>query len=49
MRKRTHLVSFIAEVPQPTKVAFTTRDGQKVRFIAEKPQPTRVRFRAKDK
>ncbi len=49
MRKGTHKVDFTAEVPQPTRVAFTTRDGEKVRFIAQKPQPTEITFYAHNK
>lgn len=48
MRKGTHKVDFIAEVPQPTKVKFKTADGERVSFTAMKPQPTEVRFWAKD-
>jgi hypothetical protein len=46
---RRHKVDFIAEVPQPTKVAFRTRDGENIRFIAMKPQKTEVIFYAKNK
>jgi len=36
-------------VKKPTKVAFKTKDGEKVRFTAEKPTtiPVHVSFRAK--
>lgn len=36
-------------VKQPTKVAFKTKDGEKVRFVAEKPAkvPVHVKFSAK--
>jgi hypothetical protein len=44
---RTKKVSFWAMKDQPTKVSFTTSDGERVRFIAGKPQPTKVSFRAK--
>lgn len=46
---RRHKVSFVAEVPRPTKVAFETKDGEKVRFVALKERPTRVSFWAKGK
>ncbi len=49
MRKDTHKVSFIAEVPQPTKVKFKTKDGEKVDFIAIKDRLKRVKFFAKNK
>jgi hypothetical protein len=48
-RKGTHKVDFIAEKPQPTKVRFTTCDGERVKFIATKDQPTEVTFWAKNK
>ncbi len=44
---KTKKVSFVAMKDQPTRVAFTTSDGERVRFTAEKPQLTRVTFRAK--
>lgn len=47
MKKR---VEFDAHkvVKKPTKVAFETKDGQRVRFIADKPTkvPVHVSFRA---
>lgn len=42
-------MDFIAEVPQPTKVAFRTKDGEKVQFVAMKEQPTEIKFWAKNK
>jgi len=34
MRKNTHKVDFVAEKPRPTKVSFTTRDGEPVKEVA---------------
>jgi hypothetical protein len=49
---KTHKVNFDAHktVKQPTRVSFTTKEGDKVRFTAEKPTkvPVHVSFRAKD-
>ena len=53
MKKQTHNVEFNAHKMEkrPTKVSFTTKQGEKVRFKAEKPTevPVHVKFRAKDK
>jgi len=50
MKKR---VEFDAHkvVEKPTKVAFTTKSGEKVRFTAEKPTkvPVHVSFKARRK
>jgi hypothetical protein len=52
MKKHTHKVEFNAHKVEkrPTKVSFTTKQGEKVRFTAEKPKevPVHVKFRAKD-
>jgi hypothetical protein len=51
MTKKT--VEFDAHhtVKQPAKVAFTTKDGDRVRFVAEKPTkvPVHVKFKANTK
>jgi hypothetical protein len=50
---KTTRVEFDAHktVNQPTKVAFKTKSGEKVRFVAEKPTkvPVHVSFTAKPK
>jgi hypothetical protein len=48
MRTKRHKVSFVAEVPTPTPVKFTTADGERVSFVAKKEQPQRITFFAKD-
>ena len=48
MRKGTHKVSFVAEVPKPTRISFKTEDGERVSFVAKKERPQKVTFWAKN-
>lgn len=49
MAKRTVEFDAHKTVKEPTKVAFKTKDGEKVRFVADKPAkvPVHVKFTAK--
>jgi len=51
MRKKTVEFNAHQTVKEPTKVSFTTKDGNRVRFVAEKPTrvPVHVKFRAQDR
>jgi hypothetical protein len=49
MAKKTIEFDAHKTVKQPTKVAFKTKDGEKIRFVADKPAkvPVHVKFTAK--